>query len=106
MHTDPPELEGMLAALGYESFSPTEVRAAAIDSATLAGPDVDCPRIEEWFDMVGDLRGSPIAHRSAPSRDWPRCRSEMRPVALLEAGVPIATGPPSSRTGTWGSSTW
>ncbi|MBL0143887.1 MAG: GNAT family N-acetyltransferase [Betaproteobacteria bacterium] len=92
MHTDPPELEGMLAALGYESFSPTEVRAAAIDSATLAGPDVDCPRIEEWFDMVGDLRGSPIAHRSAHVARLAALPLEMRPVALLEAGVPMATG--------------
>ena len=92
MHTDPPRLDAMLAALGYESFSPTEVQTAAIDPAALAGPEVASPRLEEWFDMVGDLRGSPIAHRSAHLARLAALPLDMRTAAVLDEGVPMATG--------------
>jgi N-acetylglutamate synthase len=92
LHTEPGELDGLLAARGYERFDMTDVQAAAIDPAMLAGPDVECPRLEEWFDMVGDLRGSPVAHRSAHLARLAALPLEMRPVAVLESGVPMATG--------------
>lgn len=92
VHTDPPELDGMLAELGYESFSPTEVRSADIDPGTLAGPEVASPRLEEWLDMVGELRGSPIAHRGAHLARLSALPLAMRPAALLEEGTPVATG--------------
>ncbi len=91
-HTDPASLDAMLAGLGYESFGPTEVRAADIDPAALAGPEVECPRLEEWFDMVGELRGSPIAHRSAHLARLGALPLEICTAALLEAGVPMAVG--------------
>lgn len=91
-HTRPAGLDAMLAALGYESFSPTEVHSAPIDPATLAGPEVASPRLEEWFDMVGDLRGSPVAHRGAHIARLAALPLAMRPVAVLAAGVPMATG--------------
>jgi ribosomal protein S18 acetylase RimI-like enzyme len=68
------------------------VQSAAIDPAMLPGPDVECPRLEEWFDMVGELRGSPVAHRSAHLARLAALPLEMRPVAVLEVGVPMATG--------------
>lgn len=91
-HTDPPRLDEVLEANGYESFSPTEVRCAAIDAARFAGPEVANPRLEEWFDMVGELRGSAIAHRGAHLARLTALPLEMRPVALLEAGIPLAAG--------------
>lgn len=91
-HTEPAQLDAMLASLGYESFSPTEAQAAAIDPAALDGPAVECPRLEEWFDMVGDLRGSPIAHRSAHVGRLAALPLAMLPVAVSEAGVTMATG--------------
>jgi GNAT superfamily N-acetyltransferase len=92
VHTDPPALDGLLASRGYESFSPTTVQAAPIDAARIAGPEALCPRLEEWFDMVGDLRGSPIAHRTAHLGRLAALPLALRPLALLEAGVPVATG--------------
>ena len=92
MHTEPAGLDGILAARGYELFDLTLVQTAAIDPASLAGPDVETPKLEEWFDMVGDLRGSPIAHRSAHVARLAALPLEMRPVAVLDAGVPMATG--------------
>ena len=92
VHTDPPALDAMLDRLGYESFSPTEVQAAAIDSGAIAGPEVECPRLEEWFDMVGDLRGSAVAQRGAHLARLAALPLALRPVAVLEAGAPMATG--------------
>jgi len=92
VHTDPPGLDGLLAGLGYESFSPTEVQAAAIDPARLGGEAVAVPRLEEWFDMVGDLRGSPIAHRSAHLARLAALPLARCAVAMLESGTPVATG--------------
>lgn len=91
-HTQPHSLDATLAARGYETFSPTEVHAAPVDPALLGGPDVASPRLEEWFDMVGDLRGSPVGHRSAHIARLAALPLAMRPVAVLEAGVPMATG--------------
>ena len=92
VHTDPRGLDSLLAGLGYESFSPTEVHAAAIDPARLAGVEVAAPRLEEWFDMVGDLRGSPIEHRSAHLARLNALPLASCAVAVLESGAPVATG--------------
>lgn len=91
-HTEPPELDGMLEARGYAMFSPTQVRAAEIDPAKLTGAEVPSPRLEEWFDMIGDLRGSTIAHRSAHLARLSALPLEIRTAALSEAGVPLAVG--------------
>lgn len=91
-HTVPAELESLLAARGYERFEPTQVRVADIEPGGLEGPAVEHPRLEEWFDMVGSLRGSPIAHRSAHLARLSALPLAIRPVALLEGGVPQATG--------------
>jgi N-acetylglutamate synthase len=91
-HSDPPSLDAMLAGLGYESFSATEVRASAIDPAMLAGPEVAHPRLEEWFDMVGDLRGTPIGHRSAHLGRLSALPLPMLPVVILDDGIPLGTG--------------
>jgi len=91
-HTQPAGLDELLAARGYEPFSPTEVHAAAVDPALLAGPEVASPRLEEWFDMVGELRGSPVAHRIAHIGRLAALPLPILPVAVLEAGVPMATG--------------
>lgn len=85
-------LDAFLESRGYGLFDRTDVRVAAIDPALLAGPEVATPRLEEWFDMVGDLRGSPIAHRSAHLARMAALPLPTCPVAILEDGVPLATG--------------
>jgi len=85
-------LDDFLASQGYGLFDRTDVRVAAIDTTRLAGPGVATPRLEEWFDMVGDLRGSPIAHRAAHLARLAALPLPTRPVAILEEGVPLATG--------------
>ncbi len=90
-HTEP-GLDAFLEARGYGVFDHTDVRVAAIDPARLDGPPVAVPRLEEWFDMVGDLRGSPIAHRSSHLARLASLPLAMIGVAILEDGVPLATG--------------
>lgn len=91
-HSDPAELDERLAGLGYESFSPTEVQQATLDPSRLAGPEAERPRLEEWLDMVGDLRGSPVAHRSAHLGRLTALPLPMCPLAVSEGGVPMAAG--------------
>jgi ribosomal protein S18 acetylase RimI-like enzyme len=90
--TEPAGLDGFLERRGYRRFDLTEVQHARIDTRQLAGPEVETPRLEEWFDMVGDLRGSPVAHRSAHLARLAALPLEMRPVAVLQDGTPVATG--------------
>lgn len=91
-HTEPARLDGFLAERGYGRFDETQVQLADIEPARLAGPAVDAPRLEEWFDMVGDLRGSPVGHRSAHLARLAALPLEMRAVAVQRSGVPVATG--------------
>ncbi len=90
-HTEP-GLDAFLEAKGYGPFDATDVRVAAIDAALCRGPEVASPRLEEWFDMVGDLRGSPIAHRASHLVRLAALPLAMTSVAILEDGAPVATG--------------
>jgi len=92
MLTQPAELDGLLEMRGYERFDLTDVQSAAIYPAVLAGPEVQHPRLEAWFDMVGDLRGSPVPQRGAHLARLASLPLEMRPVAIVESGVAMATG--------------
>ncbi len=92
VHTEPRGLDDLLGARGYERFETTQVRSAAIDPATLPGREVESPRLDEWFDMVGDLRGSPVGHRTAHLARLSALPLPMRTAAVVEDGVPLATG--------------
>jgi N-acetylglutamate synthase len=87
-----PGLDAFLEANGYGIFDHTDVRVAVIDPGPLAGPEVASPRLEEWFDMVGELRGSPIAHRTSHLARLAALPLAMTGVAILEEGTPVATG--------------
>ena len=90
--TEPAMLDGLLAARGYERFETTLVQTAHIDPGKLSAAQVEAPRLEEWFDMVGDLRGSPVGQRAAHLARLAALPLELRAVAVLQAGVPLATG--------------
>jgi ribosomal protein S18 acetylase RimI-like enzyme len=95
--TEEPGLERALEERGYERFNETQVRVADIDPGMLSlveqrEASLAAPRLEEWFDMVGDLRGSPIEHRSAHLARLAALPLDLRPVALLEGDAPVATG--------------
>jgi ribosomal protein S18 acetylase RimI-like enzyme len=90
--TQAPGLDDCLAMRGYGKFDLTEVREAAIDPALAAGPDVAVPRLEDWSEMVGELRGSPAAHRAAHLARLVALPLAVRPVALLARDAPMATG--------------
>ena len=92
-HTQPPSLDATLAARGYESFNPTEVHAAPVDPALARRARGGEPAPGGVVRHGGGPARLPRRPTAAPiSRGWPRCRSPMRPVAVLEAGVPMATG--------------
>jgi GNAT superfamily N-acetyltransferase len=88
----PGDLDRFLASRGYERFETTQVREAAIDPARIAGAEVEHPRLEEWFDMVGSLRGSPIAQRAAHLARLAALPLPLRTAAIVDGGEPVATG--------------
>lgn len=85
-------LDAFLESGGYGPFDHTDVQLADIDPSRLAGPEVAAPPLGEWFDIVGELRGSPVAHRAAHLARIEALPLERRCVALLENGAPVATG--------------
>ena len=87
-----PGLDAFLEARGYGRFDDTDVREAAIDPAMLAGPDVPAPPLADWFDHVGELRGSPVAHRSSHLARLSALPLAMRTAALAVDGRTVATG--------------
>ncbi len=63
--SDPADLDRELEWRGYERFDNTAVESAAINSAQLADGNAQPMELRPWVDAVGELRGSPAAHREA-----------------------------------------
>lgn len=87
-----PGLDAFLEARGYGAFDHTDVRRAALDPVRLAGPEVASPGLDPWFDLVGALRGSPVAHRRAHLERLAALPLAMNAVAILSGDEPLATG--------------
>lgn len=87
-----PGLDDFLESRGYGRFDETDVRHAAIDPASLEGPEVPAPPLADWFDHVGELRGSPVAHRTAHLARLSALPLALRTAALQVDGRTVATG--------------
>jgi GNAT superfamily N-acetyltransferase len=88
----PPNLDAELAARGYERFDNTAVEAATLDEARMGPAGAEPMDLRPWIDAVGDLRGSPGAHRAAhfariDGMPLPKC-----PMVVRENGAIVATG--------------
>jgi ribosomal protein S18 acetylase RimI-like enzyme len=90
--SQPHDLDGELERRGYASFDPTAVEAASIDRGMLGEPEAHPMELSSWVEAVGQLRGSPISHRSAHLARLQGMPLETRAVALKSQGRVLATG--------------
>jgi GNAT superfamily N-acetyltransferase len=90
--SQPPGLDDALERRGYQRFDPTAVEAAAIDGARLAEPAAQPLDLAPWIEAVGELRGSPVAHRAAHLARLEGMPLAKRAVALRSEGRIVATG--------------
>ncbi len=88
----PPQLDHDLDRRGYVRFDPTAVESAAIDHGALGEPEAESMELSRWVEAVGELRGSPIAHRSAHFARLDGMPLEKRAVAMRSQGRVLATG--------------
>jgi ribosomal protein S18 acetylase RimI-like enzyme len=88
----PHALDAELEQRGYERFEITAVEAAPIDRATLGNGDAQPMELSSWVEAVGQLRASPISHRSAHLARLQGTPLAMRAVAIRSEGRVLATG--------------
>jgi hypothetical protein len=87
----PAGLDEALAARGYGRFETTAVEAAAIPPPS--GKSVAQPMpLDQWVDAIGEMRGSPPAHRTGHFARLSLMPLAMRPVAIEAHGRVVATG--------------
>ena len=89
---EPAGLDAELERRGYGRFDTTAVEAAAIDPARLGRGGARLMDIPAWIEAVGELRGSPVAHREAHRRRLESMGLELRAVAIESGGRVAATG--------------
>jgi ribosomal protein S18 acetylase RimI-like enzyme len=90
--SQPPALDEELARRDYERFEPTAVEAAPIDRKLLGQPGADPMELDAWVQAVGDLRGSPAAHRTGHLVRLQGMPLKLRAVAIRTHGCLVATG--------------
>ena len=90
--SQPATLEAELERRGYERFDATAVEAAAIDRAKLGEPEAQPMELSSWVEAVGQLRQSPIAHRSSHLARLQGMPLTMRAVAVKSQSRVLATG--------------
>lgn len=90
--SQPGDLDAELERRGYESFDSTSVEATTIDRAKLNGADAQAMELSSWVEAVGELRGSPIAHRSSHFVRLEGMPLAKRAVAIKSQGRVLATG--------------
>jgi ribosomal protein S18 acetylase RimI-like enzyme len=90
--SQPGDLDRELERRGYARFDSTAVEVAAIDRAQLGGAEAQPMDLSSWVEAVGQLRQSPIAHRSAHLARLQGTPLAMRAVAVRSQGRVLATG--------------
>jgi N-acetylglutamate synthase len=90
--SQPPELDPELGRRGYERFDATSVEVMTIDPAKLNGAGARPMELSSWCEAVGELRGSPIGHRSTHFARLEGMPLPKLPVAIKSEGRVLATG--------------
>ena len=90
--SQPSGLDEELARREYERFETTAVEAAPIDRKLLGAPTAVPMDLDAWVQGVGDLRGSPAAHRSGHLARLEGMPLKLRAVAIKAEGRLMATG--------------
>jgi ribosomal protein S18 acetylase RimI-like enzyme len=89
--SEPPGLEAELARRGYTQLEPTAVESAALERPPESG-DARPMELGAWIDAVGELRGSPPAHRESHLARLERMPLAKCAVAVEDNGQVMATG--------------
>lgn len=89
--SQPGGLEAELERRGYTRLEPTAVESAALAAAPPSG-GARPMELGAWIDAVGELRGSPPAHRDAHRARLERMPLRKCAVVLEEGGRIVATG--------------
>jgi N-acetylglutamate synthase len=90
--SQPPDLDAELDRRGYVRFEATAVECTPIDRGLLGEPEAQPMELSSWVEAVGQLRQSPIAHRSAHLAQLQAMPLTMRAVAVKSQGRVLATG--------------
>jgi ribosomal protein S18 acetylase RimI-like enzyme len=90
--SQPQELDTELDRQGYKRFDDTAVESAAIDRSRLPEPVAQPMELSSWVEAVGQLRASPVAHRSAHLARLEGMPLDKRAVAIRSQGEVLATG--------------
>jgi N-acetylglutamate synthase len=90
--SQPQDLDAELDRRGYERFDATSVEAMSIDPAKLNGASAQSMDLSAWCEAVGELRGSPVAHRSTHFARLDGMPLPKRAVAIKSQGRVLATG--------------
>jgi ribosomal protein S18 acetylase RimI-like enzyme len=88
----PGDLDSELERRGYERFDETAVESMTIDPARLNGADAQPMELSSWCEAVGELRQSPISHRSSHFARLDGMPLAKRAVAIKSQGRVLATG--------------
>lgn len=88
----PPELDAELGRRGYETFDYTAVECARLEAAPGRGAGVVEMPLSPWIDAVGELRGSAPEQRAGHRARVEGCPLAKRCVAIVDAGLVVATG--------------
>lgn len=90
--SEPAGLDAALAQRGYVRFDDTAVESAPIGASAQAPPGVEALELPAWVEAIGELRGSPAAHRAAHLARLQGMPLAMRALVLRDAGRIVATG--------------
>jgi len=90
--SNPSDLDRSLEGRGYERFDHTSVESATINSAQFTDGTADAMELRAWVEAVGELRGSPAAHRDAHFARIDGMPLRKVPVAVRDEGRIVATG--------------
>ena len=88
---EPPDLDAALERQGYARFDDTAVECAAINGSGARG-SAQPMDLATWVEAVGDLRGSPPAHRAAHRARLEGMPLALRAMAIAREGRVLATG--------------
>ena len=88
----PAQLDTHLERSGYERFDATAVEAMRIERSRLPASHAQPMELSSWCEAVGELRGSPIGHRSTHFARLDGMPLAKKAVAIRSQGRVLATG--------------
>lgn len=90
--SEPADLDGTLAQMGFPRFNTTAVETAVVDRARLGPVSTESLALEDWVQAVGGLRDLPERFRMAHLKRLQASPLPCRALVLRQGGEVLATG--------------